>query len=488
MDATLRPKVTVPDAQFHGSARAAALESLSRAVESFPDLPLGDEPGRGLPPADAALAHAIDQAVRRRWLTLESIIQSRLQRPFAELEAPLAAALLAGAAQLVLLDRLPAHAVVNETVAWTRQRLRPGAGSFANAVLRRIAELVATAERRPMTDTGRLREPGLDEIPLADGTAMRLGVELFDGDEVRVLAHQTSHAPFLVRRWIEQFGRAHALAILLHDIVVPPITIIGLPADSPIDKVLVEGTIPHESGRGHVLDLRGAQGVRTSIRAFLDAHPSARVQDIVSAMPVEATRSLQPRLVIDLCAGRGTKTRQLAGTHPGARIVASDVDEERYRALREVFRGHARVEVKSPAEVSRMRGAADLVLADVPCSNTGVLARRLEARYRIDATRLDELSRIQRRILSKAAELTRAGGYILYSTCSIEPEENVQQSAWAVATLGVRLESDHASLPAGIPGDPPSRYTDGGYYALLRRPPKSTKPSRASRSSRPPIG
>ncbi|MCA9286798.1 MAG: hypothetical protein KDA22_16355 [Phycisphaerales bacterium] len=441
------------------TARAAVLEHLVRAVEEFPDLSIGDVPGDGLSAADQSLAHAINQAVRRRWLTLEAVVQQRLTRPFAELEPPLRAALLAGAAQLLLMDRLPAHAVVDETVRWTRSRLRPGAGGFANAVLRRVADAVGSAVRVPASGG-----PSLDagEMPLDDGTAWRFPESPFGLEGPSRLAEQTSHAVHLVERWIAARGDRVARDLLLHDLVLPPVVFAGLP-DTLEDPALRR----HDRPGFHIL--AGGVGVRAKLRDLLSAHPLARVQDSTAASAVEATRELQVRTAVDLCAGRGTKTRQLATVHPNARIVATDADPGRLHDLRTALRRFPAVEV---VEFTRIRKAAidaDLVLADVPCSNTGVLARRLEARYRFGSMGLAELVSLQRRILRGAADLVRPGGWLVHSTCSLEPEENEEQARWAARALGMAVVFERSMLPTGLPGDPPTAYADGGYHALLER-------------------
>jgi 16S rRNA (cytosine967-C5)-methyltransferase len=197
---------------------------------------------------------------------------------------------------------------------------------------------------------------------------------------------------------------------------------------------------------------------------------------------VAAAAHLEPEVVLDLCAGQGTKTRQLAATFPGARVVATDVDRARFATLERVFReygagdgagggaGGGRVEVLAPAEVmERYRGKADLVLLDVPCSNTGVLARRAEARYRCGPEQMKRLVDVQRQIVADAIPLLResARGRILYSTCSVEPEENNLQVAWAAKWHRFRVEKQELLLPAGRPGGPASGYHDGSFFTLM---------------------
>ena len=187
------------------------------------------------------------------------------------------------------------------------------------------------------------------------------------------------------------------------------------------------------------------------------------VQDPAAHRAVEATRGLSPSLILDYCAGRGTKTFQLRVLHPDARIVASDPDPVRHADL--VSRFQSMPWVATPRHAQLPDEKADLLVLDVPCSNSGVFARRVEARYRSgDESRLS-LIRLQREIVNAAAPRLKEGGRLLYSTCSIDPTENEEQAAWIGREHGLRMEKQETTLPAGCG----CTYHDGGYYALMRR-------------------
>src|SRR6185503_11286306 len=120
----------------------------------------------------------------------------------------------------------------------------------------------------------------------------------------------------------------------------------------------------------------------------------------------------------------GTKTRQLAQAHPAAEIIATDIDRERLRTLKETFADHDRVRVIDHDRLMGYAGRADLVVVDVPCSNTGVLARRVEAKYRFSRESLKGLVDIQRQIIADSLRLLEPkSGRLLYATCSIDPAE-----------------------------------------------------------------
>jgi 16S rRNA (cytosine967-C5)-methyltransferase len=211
-------------------------------------------------------------------------------------------------------------------------------------------------------------------------------------------------------------------------------------------------------------------GNHTDLTTLLASDPACRVQDPTSAKAVELTREFSPKVIVDMCAGRGTKTRQLAALHPDATIVASDISQERTRVLRQVFDGNERVRVVASSDLDEHAGKADLVLCDVPCSNTGVLARRSEAKYRFTEAQLRELVRMQATILNRAGALLAPAGVIVYSTCSLEEEENEAQVHAAADRLGMHGTSEIRTTPAGLPGDNPGAeqtYHDGGYAATL---------------------
>ncbi len=410
----------------------------------------------GLDARDASLGRAIDQAVARRWLTLAAVARSRLSRPWRELDPPVQSALLVGAAQLLLLERLPDHAVINEAVAWTK-RAAPRAAPLVNAVLRGIARLRAGREL-PRNAAGTSWDR--DELPLGDGRVVRLNEAVFEEDELRRLGQQTSHPRRLLAAWIAQHGFETARRIAAHDLVQPPIIVAGLDPEA----ITALGLLPHDEDGFAVFE-----GDRAGLKRVLAAGPAARVQDPASAAAVAATASLSPGLIVEVCAGLGTKTRQLASLHPGARIVATDANPAKRRVLREVFARHARIEIIEPQALPAYAGRADLLSIDVPCSNTGVLARRAEARYRFRRRVLERLVDLQRQIVSGSVHLLAASGHLLYSTCSLEAPENEQQAGWNAGRHPLRLDRQAGLLPRGGPGDPLRAYADGGFFALFTR-------------------
>jgi 16S rRNA (cytosine967-C5)-methyltransferase len=398
---------------------------------------------------DAALVTAIDHIVARRWLTLAAVIRSRLDRPWGAIDADVKAPLLVGAAQILFMDRVPDHAAINEAVESTKRGAQPKAAGLVNAVLRRVGGL--RDERVEGHDPERR-----DELPLADGGALRLRENVLAEDPARRLAEQTSCGPPLLEQWRRRCGDDETARLARHGLVHAPIIVSGLSEPGP-------GCTPHAEAGFFV-----HEGAREDLEALLAGDEQARVQDPAAAAAVAATADLEASIIVDACAGKGTKTRQLLELHPAATIVATDVDPHRHEILRQSFAGEERVQVVQPDGLRPWAGRADLLLLDVPCSNTGVLARRVEAKYRFDAEALRSLVALQRSIIESTKALLAPGGHLLYTTCSIEPAENEEQAHWAAGHFGLALEHSAGRRPTGLPGDPPTAYSDGGFYALLR--------------------
>lgn len=453
-----RPPVADP-------ARDAAFAHLAAQARRYPDLEIGGLDDRELDARDAAFAHAIVDHAVRRWLTILHLIEGSSTRPWELIDARVKGALLGGAAQLLFMDRTPAHAAVGAAVTWTNNKMGRGAGGFVNATLRAVASAVAS-DSEGWPETREKWTDQRDELPLADGRALALTRQAMPKDPLQRLSVATSHPLELLRAWTKSFPLHEVRRLAHHGVARPPVI---LNTAHMADRSALEGlAVPHEAPGHHVFT-----GTRPQLETLIRSRRDVWVQDPASSLAVESVADLRPSLIVDACAGRGTKTRQLALTFPDARIVATDVSHERSADLRAAFEGHERVTVVPYESLGEHAGRADLVLLDMPCSNTGVLARRVEARYRFGRESVASLTATQRQILADSIRLitppdsARPRGAILYSTCSLEEEENEEMLRWAERWHSLRSSRQSRRAPAGGPGLSPERYTDGSFAALL---------------------
>lgn len=439
-------------------ARAVAMRLLARHARHYPDLhPLLPD-DQGLCARDAALAHTIVDTALRRWITLSFLLETLLKRPFEAQSPVVQSAFLAGASQLLFLDRLPTYAVVNDTVEWVKTSSGKKSAGFVNAVLRRTIDLVERDDDRPRR---RPRwENRRDELPAADGGAIMLASPLLPDEPLERLAM----AAGMRRSLLEYLARSHTPAEIkrfaLHGVSKPPVILNTAYAQSPAPIDLL---VAHSSPGHHVY-----RGDAAALGRLLAERDDLWVQDPASSAAVGLAAGLSPRLIIDVCAGRGTKTRQLRAMFPDARLVASDASDDRRTTLEQVFLRDDRVQVVRVETLVDWSGEADLVLLDVPCSNTGVLGRRVEARHRWSDRSVDSLVGVQRQIVADSILLLAPGGGLLYTTCSVDERENEDQIAWIQRWHSLKTVSLERRWPAGGPGEEPTESSDGAFAALVR--------------------
>ena len=366
-------------------ARAAAFEILSLVGENkgHSDELLHSQRTEALTPEDRNLATALVMGVLRWQIALDARIGKLLARPEQRLAGPVALALRLGAFQLLHMDRIPAHAVLNESVEICRAAGEPHAAGMVNAVLRKLAAAQKPGERGGRTKNG--------ESPAA--FAERLG-----------------HPHWLVERWVAAYGREAALKICEYDQREP-----------------VHGAI-FPAGAG------SAEGVPQ-----MDDGSRLVAELAASALPFTGGRTAR---VWDCCAAPGGKTLMLALRLADAEILATDVSARRMAAMRARLRRYpyaerVRCEMMDTA-ASGSEELFDLILCDVPCSGTGTLARNPEIRHHLRAEDLARQASRQRAILGGAVQRLAPGGRLVYSTCSLEPEENERVVQRVMSGAGLR--------------------------------------------------
>ena len=180
------------------------------------------------------------------------------------------------------------------------------------------------------------------------------------------------------------------------------------------------------------------------------------VQDAAAALPARLLGDVNGKRVLDLCAAPGGKA--LAFADRGCRVIAAELNPRRLPRLVGNLAGHAAIVLQDGVRPALAASAFDVVLVDAPCSNSGVLGRRPEARWRYQAKALAKLGDLQRRLLRTAATLVRPDGRLIYSTCSVTPAEN---QGIAHRLDGWRVLKEHRSWP--------DAWQAGGYVAVLVR-------------------
>ncbi len=392
-------------------------------------------------PRDRALGEQIVVGVIKNVLLLQHLISHYSGRSLKSID-PLVQKILAIALyQMRCLDRIPVSAAVDQAVEQTRRFGRGRASKFVNAILRN-----ATREPSP---------------PLPDET-----------DPVRYAELVLSHPAGLFRRLEKIAGVEGALAICRHNNREPP-TIVRLAAAQQSAEVLVDEGItvePHEMPGLFVV-----RGAKAGQLADWAKRGIAQVQDPTAARVVQRAGIQPGQTVLDRCCGLGTKTIQLHElVGEQGRVVAMDPNQVRIDALRRLVadRGLSGITIHPAGMLDELPEQTprqfDCAIVDVPCSNSGVMARRPEARYAQTDKALSGLAKLQDRIFQDTASAIVPGGLLVYSTCSIWPEENEQRvAAFLERQTEFELIEEDSVLPSG--DVPDTAYYDGGYLAILRR-------------------
>ncbi|MBU1693153.1 MAG: 16S rRNA (cytosine(967)-C(5))-methyltransferase RsmB [Verrucomicrobia bacterium] len=425
------------DQKGHARLAAARLVAAWLKTGAFPDRLLGRLE------TQHSFVMELVYGVIRGWRRLDWIRSQLVPRkPRPDLDA----FALLGLHQLLFMTRMQEYAAVHETVEAARVSQGPRAAGLINALLRRV-------------QAGR-------------------------ADLLKKLAHQPpgvrlSHPDLLLDRWIARYG-AEEVVRLCEWNNTPPTTILrvnglvtGVPAFlTELDRAGVEAT-PHPADPGRFIEL--PHGFRVaSLPGYAEGWFA--VQDPSTALAVDLLRPEPGERILDACAAPGGKTLMIAEQmkHRGL-LVAMDASPPRLALLREnlarfedrfvrviegradeaaALRGHL------PPETS---GGFDGILLDAPCTNTGVLRRRADARWRFSLSHLQTAVRKQRALLNALAGFVAPGGRLVYSTCSLEPEENENQiREWLAGHPEFALEGERALRP-------PDSGTDGAYAARLVR-------------------
>ena len=338
----------------------------------------------------------------RGWI--DAILAPRITGGHARLDADLGDLLRLGAYQLLCMGSVPAYAAIAQTVELAKRRHGIGASKLVNAVLRRID-----------------RERDLPSVASPAGTADALDRT---HDAIERLAVRTSHPRWLLERWIAAWGREATERLTAHNNGEAPIIVrpFGI-TTAELREMLAERDVLTVPAPLFDEGLQLPPGVAlTQLGAF--QRGQLFVQDSGSGLVVQYASITPGSVAADLCAAPGGKT--LALLQAGARVIASDRSANRLQRLNaNLERMHAtHVDVREMDATAPTLEPVDAVLIDVPCTGTGTFRRHPDARWRLRVSDIALLPVLQRDILAAASSCVKPGGLLIYSTCSLEHEEN----------------------------------------------------------------
>lgn len=381
----------------------------------------------------------------RGWL--DAVIDDRVKGGIAKLDPDLVDLLRLGAYQLLRMGSVPAYAAIAQTVEIAKSRHGIGASKLTNAVLRRIE---------------RERDELNVEVPK---------------DSIDALALEFSHPRWLVGRWVERWGIDAATKLLESNNSEAPVIArpYGITSEALLEKLEASGVKTSEAPLSRT-SIRIGSGVSlVEIPEFQEG--LFFIQDPAATLVVDYADIPNGSVVLDLCSAPGGKAFELSRR---AKVVyCGDRSFTRLQRLRSTIErlgiNHLYPFVTDGREPSVR--PVDVVLADVPCTGTGTLKRHPDARWRLKISDLAVMSMLQKQILKEAASLVKVGGLLIYSTCSLEPEENEEQILSFLEknpNFQLEIPSNGAVPPETIDGGflrilPHTMGADGSFAARLRR-------------------
>jgi len=452
-------------------ARKIAFDVLLRVAEqeAYAEEALRAALGGSTTIADAALATELALGVLRWQRRLDFLADRHLKKPPVVFDPEVRIALRLGLYQLRFLDRIPARAAVNESVELVKRARKSSAAGLVNAVLRKVANEAPRSAAAP------------------ESVAPLLPADLAPADRLGILY---SHPTWMVERWLRIFGEERTRSLLAANNRVPTLAGYLFEPDRRNDAMASFRKAGCTIQPGRLLQdawtfAGGSPGASEAVRRGWVALQDEASQAVAGLLAV--ARGMD---ALDLCAAPGGKTLRLArASGPDARVIAADLHEHRVRAMRERFNlcGARNVEtiVVDATQPLPFERAFERILVDVPCSGTGTLARHPEIRWKLRADDLRDLHGRQVALLRNALAHLAPGGRLVYSTCSLEPEENEVVVREALAAFGERFRiADprkvvEAMLRPSVPVEsvvgadkffrtfPPQHGTDGFFAAVI---------------------
>lgn len=396
---------------------------------------------RYLPRRDRAFIARLSMGTIERAIELDYIIDQFSKVKVNKMKPVIRAILRSGVYQLKYMDAVPASAACNEAVKLAAKRGFSGLKGFVNGVMRAAAK-------------------GLGGVAYPDP----------DGEPARALSVRYSMPEWLAARFLEQFGRERCERILGAYLREKPLSVRVDTGRASVEEVMEsmqkQGiTAKRDSRLPYALSLSGYETLE-EIPEFADGLLYA--QDISSMMAAEAAQPKEGDFVLDVCAAPGGKSIQIAQKLRGTGMVeARDISARKTELIEENAArcrlSNLRVKAWDAREFDReMEDAADIVIADLPCSGLGVIGTKPDIKYNVTGEKIGELAALQREILAVVRRYVKPGGTLVYSTCTVTPEENERQAEWfARAFPEFHMEQQVQLLP--------DEDCDGFFIARFRR-------------------
>lgn len=416
------------------TARDVALEVLVQVEKehSYSNLQLNQAlQGANLPRVDAGLATELVYGTIQRLNTIDGVLEQKVQRGLSKLKPWMRNLLRMTAYQLHYLDRIPAHAAINEAVTIAKRRGGQSMGGFANGVLRAI-----------------MREPNLWDIPAGS-------------DLVSRIVWEHSHPAWLVSSWVDAYGEADTVAMCAANNRPPHGSVRVNALRTNREKLLAdmkeEGlhAMPSSLSKDGIV----AEGAGNLALSKWYRNGELSVQDESSMLVVEALRPEAGMRVLDCCAAPGGKTTHIAERMGNTgEVVANDVHAHKVtliadQAERLGLTSVATLNVDASTLGRELpAGSFDAVLLDAPCTGFGVIRRKPDIKWAKRPEDVTSIASLQAELLDQAAQLVRPGGRLVYSTCTVERAENedvVRRFLAYAAEAGWELDDTwKAALPA----------------------------------------
>ncbi len=413
-------------------ARSLAAWALDRTLRSkAPADKFLEEAASRLDGRDRRLLHQLVLGSLRWLRRLDQVIESAAARPMARVDRTLRSVLRIGAYQLLFLDRVPAHAAVDQAVREARRRSHRGGAGFLNAVLRRVA-----AQR------------DLEAWPVDTS------------DPLRRLAIETSHPDLLVGRWVRLFGLSRTQALLQTNNEPRPAHVLGFRdrgGRRALAERLASEDLVTEPSRLSPVGLVVREGDPLQSEAF--RRGDLYLQDEAGQAAALVPPPKPGEEILDVAAAPGGKSFALLAAEPSVRLICADRSMSRTLRLAANMERLARRRplVVADAATAPFRAGFERLVVDAPCSGTGTLRKHPELKWRVSEAEIERLGRQLLSWLEAVSHLVSVGGLLVFMTCSLEPEENeivlarflARHNDFRPLVLSGRLD---APLEAGVTG------------------------------------